>query len=411
MHRYVFVFVILWAVGVRAGVPDPGDVRFTEIMASSSLGIDWVEFTNASQKEVDLNGCKLRVGLGKIKEKTLPKLLMAPGRHVVVATSPFPAECETPVDLVWSGVSMRSSMPEAVEIRCPKGRTGEVIDRVLFNMHEAKITKGHSIEFCEGETDSAGLMPGWIATQTPAFCSILGTSGYGSPGSRGTCPVFDHPPKTQQAMQVGDIEITEVMVKPVPDTPEWIELTNITQEVKKLDNCCLRIGADQQWKELPLDNIKIGPVSSIVLAGAEMSIEGTKTAIVLKGLRLVDTKPQSLLLVCDNEVICQADYDPTLGEVQSGHSICFDYETDPAKPSAKCAASSLAPYSSTTKGVNYGTPFDPAPCDKQSALVSNETQSGGCSVSFVHKSGDFGLLAVIIFGFLLVFRKRKGLKS
>lgn len=403
MYRFFFGFVMLWAVCVQAMVPARHDVRITELMANSAIGIDWVEITNTAQKEVDLKGCKLRVGLGKVKEKVFPRLPMAPGRHIVIATSAFPVECAIPVDLVWSGVSMRSSMPEAVDLWCPGGRSGEVVDRVLFNLHVAKAAKGRSIDYCGSAIQHPGLMDGWGPTQDPAFCSILGADDFGSPGRPGTCPAL----KEKTGLQAGDVEITEVMVHPVSGTPEWVELTNITQKMQNLDGCCLRIGAGKEWHDLLLGSIRLAPAASTVLASSPgvMGPNGTNKSVILKGLRLVDTKPQQLILACGKTVICQADYDPTLGEVQMGHSICFDYETDPAKPSAKFAASNLSPYFSSPKGVNYGTPFDPAPCDKHSVLQSEDTQSKGCSVSFSPGTGHAGLLIFLIFFVLLLFRK------
>lgn len=403
MYRYFFVFLMLWAMDTQAGVPAPHDVRITEIMANSAFRIDWVEITNTARKTVDMKGCKLRVGLGRIKEKTFSKLPMAPGRRVIIATSAFPLECKRTVDMVWSGVSMPASRPEAVELWCPTGRRGEVVDRVLFNIHTAKVAAGHSINYCENNVQQPGLMKGWAATRDQAFCSILGASDFGSPGLPGSCPAL----KKEPNIQIGDIEITEIMVKPISGTPEWVELTNVTQKSENLDGCTLHIGLDSQWNDIPLDNIKIQAVGTTVLAShCGITSPNPGKEIVVKGLRLVDSKPRKIQLLCGRTVISQAGYDPTLGDVQAGHSICFDYETDPARPSDKCAASNLSPYFSAPNGVNYGTPFDPAPCNKNSVLQSEETRSSGCSMGFGVNSDNSIWLMLLLFSVLFLLRRK-----
>ncbi len=404
MQKLFFVAVLCWSVALYARAPGVHEVRFTEVMADSAMGIDWVELANLSNSEVDLKGCRLRAGLVRVKETRLPEIPMAPGRHLLIAGAAFPRECPVKADLVWKGLNLRSSMPEAVELWCPVGRQGRIVDRVLFNLHAAKHQKGASMVFCQGAKQQSGMMPGWVQTSAPAFCSILGADDLGTPGNTGGCPAPDTTPR----IHPGDVEITEIMVQPVSGTPEWVELTNTTGSKITLDKCSLRIGTGEQGRGLVLDHIGIGPGEAVVLAGAPGVAKdgGRGREYVLKGLRLVDSKPQTLTLSCKDNVICQAGYDPGQGEVQQGHSICFDYATDPARPSAKCAASSLKPYFSAPNGVNYGTPFDPAPCDQNSLLESEETQARGCSVSFAPGSSA-GVWALALFALLVVFFQRK----
>ena len=126
MQKVFFVAVLSWSMALYAGTSGVHDVRFTEVMADSTMGIDWVELANRSNREVDLKGCRLRVGLVRVKETRLPQILMAPGRHLLIAGAAFPRECPVKVDLVWKGLNLRSSMPEAVELWCPAGRRGSV---------------------------------------------------------------------------------------------------------------------------------------------------------------------------------------------------------------------------------------------------------------------------------------------
>jgi hypothetical protein len=400
--KHVVVFVaVLTAVKAWAVSPGHGEAKFSEIMANSSMGVDWVEIENTGVRRFDLAGCTLQFGLTTVKEKRLPHLSMAPGDHVVIAGAPFPPECDYHADFVWSGLKLRSSRPEAVQLSCPHGKQDRVIDRVLFNLRAAKLKKGVSIVLCGGNDALPGLMPGWRPTTDTPFCTILGAADAGGPGLDDTCAR----PVKGPAILPGDVEITEIMVHPVAGTPEWVELTNTTQQEQKLDGCVLRIGRKSASPtKVVLDGVTIPPVQAVVLSGGA-GVTRKDPGIVVKGLRLVDSHAQQIAVVCGGQDVCTVDYDPGVGDIQQGRSLCFEYSEDPARPSKKYLANSLSPYFSNTRGVNYGTPFDPAPCDRD-AEIPDPTVSRGCTTTFSGQTGGFWVLLLLLplFG----FRFRRG---
>ena len=400
MKRLTVLLVLFFAVKGYSTIPGPGALRFSEAMVRGHFGVQWLELVNTTERTLNLEGCELRIGLSRIKRLVFKRFLLGPHGTLLLSSSDFPTECGIHPDVILKGLYMHSTRPEKVVLWCPWGKTGAVVDTLMFNLSSARIQRGYSIEWC-GNDEHQGLLKGWKQTPEGEYCEILGTKEFGSPGEPNEC---SNDTLGQQILP-GDLEVTEVMVMPVSGTPEWVEITNTTTKPKELVGCVLKISHDNKTARFPLDEVVVPPADSVVLCSAPLVAGPGHEAqeFVVNGLRLVDSKKTELSVLCWDKEICSVTYDPLKDPLKRGHSLCFEYATDPAHPSKVISSGLSNPYSSSPQGINYGTPFDPAPCPETHSAPLKKISSVGCSVaSFDPYSPSTGIAAFLLFSVLLL---------
>ena len=128
------------------------------------------------------------------------------------------------------------------------------------------------------------------------------------------------PPSSAQAVEPGDVVITEIMIAPITPAPEWFELYGTTNGVQ-LDGCMILNGPEDtlpadptdpggDWSSHPIEDptLTVGDGDFVTLAKAEDCIvwNDTATACVQEadynysGPGFSNEDPEYLMIACED---------------------------------------------------------------------------------------------------------------
>ncbi|MGM0575364.1 MAG: lamin tail domain-containing protein [Myxococcota bacterium] len=170
--------------GQAAAVPGPGDVVITEIMKNPDPVLDsngeWVELYNASDADVDVNGCVVSSPIEPDETiDTGGPLILAPGDFVVLGVNDATGD-NGGVDVawVWSALTLGNNS-DTFTIACD----GTTVDSVTYDPVDFPDTKGEALSLDPAAFDADLNDDGanWCDATTPFGTGQLGTPGAENP--------------------------------------------------------------------------------------------------------------------------------------------------------------------------------------------------------------------------------------